>query len=270
MGKVVSLLMRTNNMIGINTTDPSCQSYTETSARIHVLALVKNEGELAERFFELARNDLLNVFFQILIELRPKVMKGASARVDMIFNEVIIFFNENLAMKRVRNLLKKNEHFGEISHKNFLEQIYFNSKVCDEISLGALLLTFKVCGQDIFTNDFVEKYVRRIREILSQPQFPLMMIHGLSQIILQSEQGTFLLKLVSDLPEKAKIIPDDLICPTFFSSPASFQGLVKCQKCQKSEKLETKFKKCSRCGLVYYCSKLCQKKDWKIHKQMCQ
>lgn len=26
---------------------------------------------------------------------------------------------------------------------------------------------------------------------------------------------------------------------------------------------------CSRCGLVKYCSKLCQRKDWVIHKRIC-
>ena len=28
--------------------------------------------------------------------------------------------------------------------------------------------------------------------------------------------------------------------------------------------------KCSRCQDAYYCSMFCQKKHWKIHKQVCQ
>lgn len=30
------------------------------------------------------------------------------------------------------------------------------------------------------------------------------------------------------------------------------------------------FKKCGRCRLVSYCSRECQKKDWKRHKDSCE
>ena len=45
-----------------------------------------------------------------------------------------------------------------------------------------------------------------------------------------------------------------------------------CQNCgNKYEKKETecKFKKCANCKTAWYCSKKCQKADWKIHKKKC-
>merc|ERR1712034_116539 len=96
------------------------------------------------------------------------------------------------------------------------EHMFFNSKVYMETSLNALLLSFKICDQEKFTKDFVEKYVCRIKKILSEPPFPQETIHGLSQIILESDQRSFFLKLVSDFPEKAKIIPEDPNAPKSF------------------------------------------------------
>ena len=39
-----------------------------------------------------------------------------------------------------------------------------------------------------------------------------------------------------------------------------------CKECSKIGRLF----KCSRCKDVYYCSKECQKKDWKLHKIICE
>ncbi|RIB12198.1 P-loop containing nucleoside triphosphate hydrolase protein [Gigaspora rosea] len=39
----------------------------------------------------------------------------------------------------------------------------------------------------------------------------------------------------------------------------------KCNICKKSTK-----RCCSKCKQIYYCSKKCQKKDWKIHKEYCE
>ncbi|GMI00942.1 hypothetical protein TrLO_g12173 [Triparma laevis f. longispina] len=39
----------------------------------------------------------------------------------------------------------------------------------------------------------------------------------------------------------------------------------KCEACEKEGA-----KKCSRCKVVWYCSKDCQVKDWKIHKKICK
>jgi len=45
-----------------------------------------------------------------------------------------------------------------------------------------------------------------------------------------------------------------------------------CSNCHKTsipEQTENKFKRCSRCGEVYYCSKECQVADWLVHRMGC-
>lgn len=46
-------------------------------------------------------------------------------------------------------------------------------------------------------------------------------------------------------------------------------ALVKCEGCGKTEKAIDDFKACSRCLKVYYCSRACQKKHYKVHKKVC-
>jgi len=43
-----------------------------------------------------------------------------------------------------------------------------------------------------------------------------------------------------------------------------------CVKCGISEGTKGKLMQCSRCKLAYYCSKDCQKADWKSHKEFCK
>ncbi|GAB1605295.1 hypothetical protein Ahia01_000811300, partial [Argonauta hians] len=40
-----------------------------------------------------------------------------------------------------------------------------------------------------------------------------------------------------------------------------------CARCQKSD---VELKKCTRCSKIWYCSKTCQRADWKNHKTSCQ
>jgi hypothetical protein len=178
----------------------------------------------------------------------------------------------------VDKVLKKTEYFEKISQRNFWEPIFLNSKVDINTSAQALLFSFKVCEEQI-AQEFVEKYVCRVREILvNSADSPFTMnqqdvvkqIQALSQIILDSEQGTLLLKLVSDLPERDGMIDENVKLNKFCESSSYFQGMAQCANCQESEKFEKQFKKCSRCGLVYYCSKSCQKEDWRKHKQICK
>ncbi len=44
------------------------------------------------------------------------------------------------------------------------------------------------------------------------------------------------------------------------------RALEICAHCKEEKK---KMKKCARCQVVYYCSRECQKKDWKNHKKCC-
>lgn len=40
---------------------------------------------------------------------------------------------------------------------------------------------------------------------------------------------------------------------------------LKCEICGKSEDI----KRCAKCKVVAYCSRECQKSDWKKHKKIC-
>ena len=55
-------------------------------------------------------------------------------------------------------------------------------------------------------------------------------------------------------------------------SPTQDGGYRICQNCGKSDfsaLFQQSLKKCSRCFQAFYCSKECQKADWKIHKKTC-
>ncbi|KAJ7193918.1 hypothetical protein GGX14DRAFT_405079 [Mycena pura] len=43
-----------------------------------------------------------------------------------------------------------------------------------------------------------------------------------------------------------------------------------CQQCAKPPPDGTDLKKCSQCQSVFYCSKECQREDWKCHKKACK
>lgn len=51
----------------------------------------------------------------------------------------------------------------------------------------------------------------------------------------------------------------------------TLRNIVTLQQCNwyKCMKKDIKLKKCRQCMSVFYCSKLCQKKDWKMHKKCC-
>jgi hypothetical protein len=60
-----------------------------------------------------------------------------------------------------------------------------------------------------------------------------------------------------------------------FKGPADIIKGTKCAQCGVREHPNStffqKFKKCSRCGQPYYCSKTCQRKHWKkTHKYICR
>merc|ERR1712098_470382 len=97
-------------------------------------------------------------------------------------------------------------------------------------------------------------------------------LQSISQIILESDQGEFFLKLVSDLPEKSTLIASESEAEMIKTDCILEKALalVKCANCGVFEESEKQFQKCSRCGFVFYCSKACQKSDWPNHKQICK
>jgi len=45
----------------------------------------------------------------------------------------------------------------------------------------------------------------------------------------------------------------------------------KCGTCEGWEEVgQTRYQKCSKCKMRYYCSRKCQQDDWKEHKQVCK
>ncbi|KAJ3283046.1 hypothetical protein HDU79_009447 [Rhizoclosmatium sp. JEL0117] len=44
---------------------------------------------------------------------------------------------------------------------------------------------------------------------------------------------------------------------------------IRCFGCNETQQDDTKFKSCGACGMVRYCSPLCQKQDWPKHKADC-
>merc|ERR1712098_875479 len=108
-----------------------------------------------------------------------------------------------------------------------------------------------------FTETFVEGYVALAREsILKLDQsvgdgaknFFRVILQSISQIILESDQGEFFLKLVSDLPEKSILIATESQVEKMKSHSmfGKTRALVKCAKCGVLEKSEKQFQKCSR------------------------
>ncbi len=87
--------------------------------------------------------------------------------------------------------------------------------------------------------------------------------------------GTYARKAVTlkGMPfEKYHVIKKKIKCIT----TSKDEGLYRCPKsgflyppCCVCGTLKSKTKRCSKCRVVYYCSKTCQKKDWKTHKTEC-
>jgi splicing suppressor protein 51 len=54
------------------------------------------------------------------------------------------------------------------------------------------------------------------------------------------------------------------------NSPTQNQDTEFCKACKKSADTSTKLSRCAGCYSARYCSRDCQKQDWKLHKKVCK
>merc|ERR1712098_720771 len=146
------------------------------------------------------------------------------------------------------------------------------------VKIYCLWFSIRISRQKSFTENFMENYVALAREFIftleqrsadeEQKMCFREILQSISQIILESNQGEFFLKLLSDLPEKSYLIASEFKAQKMKTHCilGKTRALVKCANCGVLEKSEKQFQKCSRCGFVFYCSKACQKSDWPNHK----
>jgi len=95
------------------------------------------------------------------------------------------------------------------------------------------------------------------------------------EVILKKKPTAKVLKSLTDT-EIMKIVMAPLehpkgVSPLAHEAAANRQRTIlhPCSKCNRIEEAIDVFKKCQRCKAVYYCSKDCQKSDWKKHKKKC-
>merc|ERR1712098_190216 len=203
-------------------------------------------------------------------------------QINLLFR-ILAFLNTFLGFKRVMKLLRNTEGFETISQPEFWEPIYFSPRLVNACRrIYCIWFSIRISRQKSFTENFVQNYVALAREtffkleqLYTDAKDKICMqgiLQSSSQIILESDQGELFLKLVSDLPEKSFLIASE--SEAKFMKTHHIWGkalvLVKCANCGTSEKSEKQFKKCSRCGFVFYCSKACQRSDWPNHKQICK
>merc|ERR1712098_807020 len=139
--------------------------------------------------------------------------------------------------------------------------------VCGRIC--CLWFSIRISRQKSFTEKFVENYVALAREYIftlkqlsadaELKSFMQWILQSISQIILESRQSEFFLKLISDLSEKSSLIASESVAEFMRTNSlwGKARALVKCANCGVLEKSEKQFQKCSRCGFVFYCSKAC-------------
>jgi len=235
-----------------------------------------------EIFFNLARHNILAILLKMMIVLKEKVLTNYEKLQILLLFEILVLFNMSLGLKRVKKLLRSTEGFETISQPDFWAPIHFSPKLNECVKVQCLLFSIRISRQKSFTEKFVENYVALAREYVSYLEQALeknelsgtavgvetLKVQSISQIILESEQCEFFLKLVSDLPKKSILIGHEKMKSD--SVFGNFRALVKCANCGVLEKSEKQFQKCSRCGFVFYCSKACQKSDWSNHKKICK
>jgi len=239
------------------------------------------EADEIEMFFSFSRHNIFALLFQLLIALRAKALSDYKEFQIKLLARILCFFNFYLGLKRFQKLLRNTEGFEIISQPNFWEPIYFSSKFDSFVAVKVLWFSIRISGEKMFAENFIQKYVELARRYNSQVQnsgegydfklTQLEILRSISLTILESEQGEFLLKLVSELPEKNYIIPSESKAEYLKSHSVlgKARALIKCTNCKVLEKSEKQFQKCSRCGFAFYCSRACQKKDWQNHKKIC-
>lgn len=91
----------------------------------------------------------------------------------------------------------------------------------------------------------------------------------LSMVLADLEADYMTMKYLNEVSDD-KIWAILMQSQTYSKTPPSPDVLLRdCGLCNSTEKKRGDYQSCSRCKVVQYCSKECQKKDWKLHKRVC-
>ena len=92
----------------------------------------------------------------------------------------------------------------------------------------------------------------------------------ISPLLISSGIGAMRALLVWGDPDRFKKQKNKNMSREFKPGRTPTGGPLRCATCQAYEGLTEKFRLCQGCFMVRYCSKDCQKADWKRHKIECR
>lgn len=99
-------------------------------------------------------------------------------------------------------------------------------------------------------------------------------IHGICKNIIESftpEEMIYYMHVLNNPPNIFNMYSENINKYTkHFNDYPTSRNLLRCNKCNKILITKEETLRCSQCSRSFYCSKECQKEDWKNHKPICK